>query len=762
MRPSFFRPLLALPLASLLFASACHAAPTAPAPAVPKRYALTADKPAPLDLKNWEANSFPIGNGHFGVNFFGGISEELWQFTEKSVFVADPTKKKGDWDSVGLSSLCELRLSQPHDPSAATAYRRELDLEKALGSVVYTLGDTTYRREIFTSYPDRVFAARLTASRPGTLSFTLNALHPYLNENRTGTATVEDNILVLRGDTLPNKLRYEVRIAVRAKGGKVRVAAAGPDPVGTVTVEGADLAEVYVTLGTNYRLESKTFTTGPSEKKLEGNEVPSADIARSLASALKSGWTTLQKRHEADVVPLFRRASIDLGGIDPGMPTAELLAAKNPPAPASRYLEELYFQFGRYLLIASSRPGTLPANLQGTWNMHRNAPWTGGYWANINIQMNYWPAFSTGLEETFEPYSDFFQATFTRQQAIATSTLKNWKLTPVDGAWTAGTANNPYMASGPGHTSGAGTGPFVLLPLWDWYAYTGRTEILEKLWPFLLSSSRFLSAVLREQPDGTLLCDPSWSPENQAKDQSHVNLPGTAYDQQLVYENHRLTLRVAKMLGKSDPILATLEAQLPKLSPVLVGEDGQIKEFRQEKKYGEFGEYHHRHISQLIGLYPGTVITEKPEWLAAAKVSLSLRGDQSTGWAMAHRLNAWTRVKDGERCLVLLQTLLRKGTLPNLWDTHPPFRSTATSAAPPASPKCSSKATKPSPNRRFPSSTSCPPCPKPGPPAPPTACARAAASSSTRNGATAASSARRSPPNSASPARSATATNSKP
>ncbi len=326
-----------------------------------------------------------------------------------------------------------------------------------------------------------------------------------------------------------------------------------------------------------------------------------------------------------------------------------------------------------YLLISSSRKGTLPANLLGTWNMNRSAPWTGGYWANINIQINYWPAFSTGLEETFEPYFDLFQAAFPRQQAIATSTLKNWNHTPVDGAWTAGTANNPYAVSGPGSTSGAGTGPFVILPMWDWYCYTGRTEILEKMWPFQLGSSRFLVSVFKVQPDGTLLCDPSWSPENE-KGGTHISMPGSAYDQQQAYENHRITLKVAKILGKSDPILATLEAQLPKLSPVLIGTSGQIKEFRQENAYGEFGEIHHRHIRQLIGLYPGTLITEKKEWRDAAKVSLNLRGDQSTGWAMAHRLNAWTRIKDGERCHSLLQTLLHKGTLPNLWDTLPPFQ----------------------------------------------------------------------------------------
>lgn len=672
MKPTTRRPLFQFALLAGALLAADLTAMAGPGPVGGNRHVLYDDKPAPLDLKGWEAHSFPLGNGHFGVSFFGGVGEELWQFTEKSLFVTDPSKADNAWDRVGLSSLCELRLVQDHDPATATGYRRELDLDQALGAVSYELDGVRYVRESFTSYPDRCFAARITASKPGKVSFHLKALHPYLGDNRTGTATAEGNTLVLRGDTRPYQLKYEVRIAVRTTGGKATAGVAGAQ--GDISVDGADEAVVYVTLGTNYRLDPKVFLTNQADHKLAGLDVPTADIDATLAAAQKSGWDTLKSRHQADAARLLVRTRIDLGGTDPGVPTDRLLADPNPSPAAARYLEELYFQYGRYLLMSSSRKGTLPANLQGTWNMNPSAPWTGGYWANINIQMNYWPAFSTGLEETFEPYYELFHAAFPRQLDIATSTLRNWKLTPVDGAWTAGTANNPYGASGPGSTSGAGTGPFVILPLWDWYAYTGRTEILEKMWPFLLGSSRFLVGALKPQPDGTLLCDPSWSPENKKANEPHVNLPGSAYDQQLAYENHRLTLRVAKLLGKSDPILATLEAQLPKLSPVLIGASGQIKEFRQENAYGEFGETHHRHISQLIGLYPGTLITEKKQWLDAAKVSLNLRGDQSTGWAMAHRLNAWTRIKDGERCHSLLQTLLHKGTLPNLWDTHPPFQ----------------------------------------------------------------------------------------
>jgi alpha-L-fucosidase 2 len=674
MRPSFpiFDLLSALLLPSTILSTALLAAQ--PSPFTPgKNYTLWDDKPAPLDLKGWEYHSYPLGNGYFGVSFFGGVGEELWQFCEKSLFVLDPAADQKRYDKTALSSLLELRLLQDQRLDQTTGYRREVNLNKAEGTVRYSIAGVDYLRESFASYPDNCFVTRLSASKPGKIAFHLKAIHPYLNACRNGTTALQGNTLILDGETQPFGLKYRVSIALKTKGGTVRSAINGPE--GEIIVEGADSAEFFVTLGTNYRLDPQVFLK-PDQKKLEGFDLPVQEIGQRLSNAVSAGWQELEKRHEADYSRLFQRTQIDLGGKEPGMPTADLLSSTNLPTMSGNYLDELYFQFGRYLLISSSRKGTLPANLQGTWNMNLRAPWSGGYWANINIQMNYWPAFSTGLEETFSPYYDYFQAAFPKQQIIASSTLSTWKRPVAEGAWTAGTGNNPFSVMGPGTTSGAGTGPFVILPLWEWYQYTGDRQMLEKAWPFMLASSRFLVSALKEQPDGSLLCDPSWSPENKSPgtNGTHVNMPGSAYDQELVYENHRMTLESAKILGKADPILPVLESQVPKLSPVLIGTSGQIKEFRQENAYGEFGDPHHRHISHLIGLFPGTLLTEKKEWLDAARVSLNMRGDKSTGWAMAHRLNAWTRLKDGPRCFTLLMNLLHKGTMPNLWDTHPPFQ----------------------------------------------------------------------------------------
>ncbi|MFZ4775585.1 MAG: glycoside hydrolase family 95 protein [Terrimicrobiaceae bacterium] len=652
-----------------------------PTLAADKPYILRYDKPAPLDLKGWEFESLPLGNGYFGVSVFGGVADELWQFTEKSLWVMAPIGVSGkEYPRPGLSSLCELRLSmQPSGGAAAeiSHYQRDLNLNQAVATVSYEQGGVTFRRELLTSFPGRCFAARLTASNPGRISFRLQSLHAYLCEFRTGQVRAEGNRLIMTGATEPYKLNYEVQIQVETTGGVVRAEASGE--TGELIVEGADEAVVYVTLGTNYRLEPKVFSSEVNASKLGGFAVPSDRISADLKSAVSMGWAKVRERHLADYQALFGRVRLDLGGKPAASTTDVLLAAADKPAADARYLEELYFQFGRYLLIASSRAGTLPANLQGTWNMQQCAPWTGGYWANINIQMNYWPAFVTNLEETFSPYYDYFKAAFPAQQAIAKKSLTTRNLNKFpDSGWTAGTGNSAYRVVAPGGTSGDGTGPFINLLLWDWYAFTGDRAVLEKAWPFLLEGSRYLAQAVQEQPDGTLLCSPSFSPEQMMKGPDgkniYIDLPGTAYDQQLVVENYRLTLKAARILGKTDPLLAVISEQLPKLSPVLIGTSGQIKEFRQENAFGEIGDPRHRHISQLIGLYPGTVISDRPEWIDAARVSLTNRGDKSTGWAMAHRLNAWARVKDGDHAHTLLLTLLAKGTLPNLWDTHPPFQ----------------------------------------------------------------------------------------
>ncbi|HTL07254.1 MAG TPA: hypothetical protein VL307_03315, partial [Chitinophagaceae bacterium] len=383
-------------------------------------------------------------------------------------------------------------------------------------------------------------------------------------------------------------------------------------------------------------------------------------------------------RHLADYTALFARVSIDLGGVPSPLTTDSLLSAYKA-GKMDHYLEELYFQYGRYLLICSSRPGTLPPNLQGIWSQYDITPWTGGYWHNINIQMNYWPVFSTNLAELFPSFAAYNLAYRDAAAKIATQYIRKYnpgKL-EADNGWTIGTGATAYNISGPGNHSGPGTGALTTKLFWDYYDFTRDKKVLKELaYPALLGMSKFLSKVVIDTA-GLLLTSPSYSPEQRSKvDNQYYKTTGAAFDQQMIFENHRDVLKAAAILGTHDSLLTVLKAQLPLLDPVQVGWSGQVKEYREETYYGDgVADPRHRHTSQLVGLYPGTQINSNtPAWLDAAKLSLNRRGDKATGWAMAFRLNLWARTKDGDRAYHLLQSLLQNGTLENLWDKHPPFQ----------------------------------------------------------------------------------------
>ena len=669
----------------LAFATA-NALEQSPADSLAKEYILQDDKPAGTTTKAWENDSYPLGNGHFGVSFFGGIQKELWQFTEPSIVVYSYQEKKKS-HRIEMTSAIELWLETDHDSKNASDYGRQVDVMRGLGLTTYTANGVTYTREQLTSYPDHCFAARLTASQSGKISFRLAAKHSYPDNYRSIQATVDGDQIVLTGTVEPMKVTYQARVAVDIKGGKIAHSAANGE--GMIEVTGADGATIYVTLGTNYRLESKTFTTAPGVNmdggvkgippefipkadKLKGNPLPVGEIKVRMGMVRAAGWDAVRKAHVADVTQYMKRCQIDLGGVRPAKPTRELLKGDGSSEKDKRYLEELYFQFGRYLMVSSSRNGTLPAGLQGIWNWKPMAPWTGGFWFNINFEMNYWPVFSTNLAEFIHPYLDLLKAAYPNSQQIAKEFAKEYVGKEVNDGWTAGTANTPYDNGPPGNKGGVGTGPFVLYALWDWYQFTGDEKVLKELWPFLVSSSRFLVAFMKEMPDGKVLCNPSCSPEQ--RHDAWKETFGSAYDQQLVYENHQMTLSAAKILGRQDPVLEILKDHVKRLDPVIVGASGQIKEYREETTYASLGQKDHRHISQLIGLVPGTVITQKPEWIEAARKTLNFRGDESTGWALAHRFNAWTRVYDGERSFKLLNGLLAERTYNNLWCAHPPFQ----------------------------------------------------------------------------------------
>ena len=635
-------------------------------------------------IVGWERQSLPLGNGWFGVSVFGGVASERLQVTENSFLTYR-----------NLTDALELRVRFPgHDAAAATGYRRDLSLDDAVATVRYAHGGVEYSRTYFTSYPDRVLVARFTASEKGRLAFELAAEIPFLRPfgtgeaekvGRAGTVTASGDALAVEQHLQWYDVRFSGCARVVTDG---RVTASG----GRLAVSDATEATVYFSCGTNYELKPETFA---SVRPRLTDPAPTEAVAARVAAAVRTGYAAVKARHLADVRGLMGRVELDLGAdaADREVPTDALLARYRGGA-ESAYLEETYFQFGRYLLVASSRPGTLPANLQGVWTGHDKSPWGSGYWHNINVQMNYWPAFVTDLAECFEPYARFNEAFRPATRTAVEAYLRRHGAGEVPTAaespdlWCVGTAAYPYAVEGaPGGHSGPGTGGLTTKLFADWWDFTqDRAALVRYVWPTVHGMADFLQRCLVET-NGLWLVKDSASPEQMmpgvedtfnwgaGKPPVYYHTVGCAFDQQMVWENANDLVRIAEALGTNDAVVARAREQLDRYDPVQVGESGQVKEYREERKYGEFGQLHHRHISQLVGLHPGSSITRRhPEWMDAARVSLTLRGDRSTGWALAHRLNCWARLGDGDHCHRLIRELLSNRTFDNLWDAHPPFQ----------------------------------------------------------------------------------------
>ena len=639
-----------------------------------KELRLWYDEPAPDSDDGWEQWSLPIGCGYLGANIFGRTDRERIQITENSLFDIGT-----EYADRGLNNFSETYLDIGHDFSAVTGYTRSLSLNDAIASVSYDYNGVHYEREYFASYPDRVLVIRLTASESGALDFVLRPTIPFLGERKSGTVTASGDTITLSGVLSGADVQFEGQYRVIPTGGTLTAHNDENQDNGTLTVSGADSAVIVVAIGTNYQLDPQVFLENGTDK-LTGFPHPHEKVTGYLNAASAKTYDELKAAHVADYTSYFDRVRFDLGAQVPDITTDELLS-RYKAGEHNAYLEELYFQYGRYLLIASSREGALPPNLQGVWNRYEKAPWTGGYWHNINIQMNYWPVFSTNLAELFECYVDFYEAYLPAVENSSDSQIR--KNHPDnydpdgDNGWSISTGANPYLVSAPGGTGtdGNATGALMAMVFWDYYDFTRDQRVLEEVsYPAVLGAANFMSRVL--EPHGEyLLADPSASPE-QKEGNTHYVTAGTTWDQSMAYEMMDKALLMAVLLGlEGDPLPQRFAGQIDKLDPINIGYSGQIKEFREEYFYGEIAEYNHRHISHLVGLYPGTLINSTtPAWMDAAINTLNYRGDKSTGWAMAHRLNAWARTKDGDRTYTIYQTLLKNGTLNNLWDTHPPFQ----------------------------------------------------------------------------------------
>ncbi len=628
---------------------------------------------------DWEMWSYPLGNGYAGACVFGRTDSERIQITDKTVH------NIGLYKNGGLTSFAEVYLD--FNQKDVQNYRRSLNLNEAIAHVSYEQDGVDYQREHFASYPDNVIVIRLTASQAGALSFTVRPEIPYLEmKQRTGSITAEEDLLTLKGTASLFSCNFEGQIKVLNEGGGVTADA----EAGTLTVSKADAVTLLIAIGTNYRLGESTFRN-PAAEKLDPNAFPHDEVSGRMQAAQALGYAAIKERHLKDYQNLFGRVSVNLGSTQSTEPTHQLLEKYKEGEP-NVWLEELMFQYGRYLLIASSREKSLPANLQGVWSQHYLTPWSGGFWHNINVQMNYWGAMSANLSECFEAYIAFFKAYLPLAREHASNYVRNHNPDQLteggDNGWIIGTGANAYYIPAPeGSHSGPGTGGFTAKLLVDYYQFTQDRDFLEEVaYPAMLSLSRFYSKALVAHGD-QLLVEPSSSPEQQTKPELIEGMPGRiigngyyvtmgcAFDQGFVWESFSDTLALADALGKEDPFLDTIREQLARLDPIQIGADGQIKEFREENRYSDIGDPKHRHISHLCPLYPGTLInSDHADWMQAASKTLDLRGNKTTGWAMAHRMNCRARLGEGEEAYEVYQRFIRERTRPNLWTIHPPFQ----------------------------------------------------------------------------------------
>lgn len=636
---------------------------------------------------DWERETLPIGSGALGATVFGTLASERLQFNEKTLWTGGPGSVQGydhgNWREPRPGAITavqdDLDAQTTLDPDAVAArlgrprvgygahqtfgdlyfdvpgapattpddYRRELDLDNAVASVVYTHQQVRHQREFFASHPDGVIAGRFSADRPGSVTFTLRHGSP-----RTDfTATAADGTLTVRGALADNGLRFEAQIRVRSKGGTVTSNADG-----TITVTGADSAWFVLAAGTDYA-DTYPDYRGPD---------PHATLTRTVEKA-GDRYEPLLTRHVRDHRALFRRVSLDIGQSLPAdIPTDKLLSAYAAGASAGdRALEALFFQYGRYLLIASSRPGSLPANLQGVWNQSTTPPWSADYHVNINLQMNYWLAEAANLAETTAPYDRFVEALRAPGRRTAQEMFGSR-------GWVVHNETNPYGFTGVHDWPTAFWFPeaaaWLTQQLYEHYRFGGSTDYLRTTaYPVMKEAAEFWLDNLRTDPrDGTLVVTPSYSPE-------HGDFTaGAAMSQQIVHDLFTNTLEAARLLGDSPVFRRRVEAALDKLDPGLrIGSWGQLQEWKEDV---DDPTDEHRHVSHLFALHPGGQIEPGSEWAEAAKISLTARGDGGTGWSKAWKINFWARLRDGDHAHLMLGEQLKLSTLPNLWDTHPPFQ----------------------------------------------------------------------------------------
>ena len=681
-------------------------------------YVLAYKQPASTTYKGWEEEALPIGNGSLGAKVFGLIGAERIQFNEKSLWSGGPLPDSSDYQGGNLQNqygfLAEIRQAlekrdynrakelaeqylvgpqtsqygtylsfgdifiefsqQGTTLSQVTDYQRQLNISKALATTSYAYKGTRFEREAFASFPDDLLLQRFTKEGSETLDFTIELsltrdlasdgkYEQKKSDYKECQLDITDSHILMKGRVKDNDLRFAGCLAWQTDG-DIRVLS------DKVQISGASYANLFLAAKTD-------FAQNPASnyrKKIDLEK----QVKDLMETAKEKGYDQLKSRHIQDYQALFQRVQLDLGAEVDASTTDELLRNYKPKE--GKALEELFFQYGRYLLISSSRdcPDALPANLQGVWNAVDNPPWNSDYHLNINLQMNYWPAYVTNLLETAFPVINYIDDLRVYGRLAATRYAGIVSQEGEENGWLVHTQATPFGWTAPGWDYYWGWSPaanaWMMQTVYEAYSfYRDQDYLREKIYPMLRETVRFWNDFLHEdQQAQRWVSSPSYSPEH-----GPISI-GNTYDQSLIWQLFHDFIQAAQELELDEDLLTEVKEKFDLLNPLQITQSSRIREWYEEEEQhfqNEKVEAQHRHTSHLVGLYPGTLFSHKGQnYLDAARASLNDRGDGGTGWSKANKINLWARLGDGNRAHKLLAEQLKTSTLPNLWCSHPPFQ----------------------------------------------------------------------------------------